>query len=98
MLLGQMHIQGKTDWQTYESAAYIYRRHKFHKVPAEEIAEEIRKSKSKVYQMIAAYEIDEQGLRLQLRQLELLRGLRLQQQNTDLTERTSQNWTTGSSN
>ena len=57
LLLGQMHIQGKTNWQTYESAAYIYRRHKFHKVPAEEIAEEIRKSKSKVYQMIEAYEL-----------------------------------------
>ena len=57
LLLGQMHIRGKTDWQTYESAAYIYRRHKFHKVPAEEIAEEIRKSKSKVHQMIEAYEM-----------------------------------------
>ena len=57
LLLGQMHIMGKTDWQTYESAAYIYRRHKIHKVPAEDIAKEIRKSKSKVYQMIEAYEL-----------------------------------------
>ena len=55
VLLGQLHIVGKTDWQTYESAAYICRRHKVHKVPADEIAKEIRKSRTKVDQIIEAY-------------------------------------------
>ena len=56
-LLGQFHIIGKTDWRSYENAAYIYRRFKNHEVQIEDIAREISLSPSKVRQMVSAFQM-----------------------------------------
>jgi hypothetical protein len=56
-LLGQFHIIGKTDWRSYENAAYIYRRFKNHEVQIEDIAKEISLSPSKVRQMVNAFQM-----------------------------------------
>ena len=56
-LLGQFHIIGKTDWRSYENAAYIYRRFKNQKVPAEEIAKEISQTPTKVRHMVNAFQL-----------------------------------------
>ena len=56
-LLGQFHITGKTDWESYENAAYIYRRYKNQGISLENVAREIGKSKGKVQKMIEAFEM-----------------------------------------
>ena len=56
-LLGQFHISGKTDWRSYENAAYIYRRFKNHGVQIEDIAKEISLTPSKVRQMVNAFQM-----------------------------------------
>ena len=57
-LLGGFHITGKTDWRSYENAAYIYRRFKNQGVAIEEIAKEIPSlSPTKVRQMVTAFEM-----------------------------------------
>ena len=57
-LLGGFHITGKTDWRSYENAAYIYRRFKNQGVPIEDIAREIPSlSPTKVRQMINAFQM-----------------------------------------
>ena len=56
-LLGQFHITVKTNWESYENAAYIYRRYKNQAVGLENIAKEIGKSKAKVQKMIEAFEM-----------------------------------------
>ena len=57
-LLGGFHITGKTDWRSYENAAYIYRRFKNQEVPIEDIAKEIPSlSVAKVRQMVNAFQM-----------------------------------------
>ena len=56
-LLGQFHIIGKTDWRSYENAAYIYRRFTNHEVQVEDIAKEISLTPSKVRQMVNAFQM-----------------------------------------
>ena len=56
-LLGQFHIIGKTDWRSYENAAYIYRRFQNHGVQIEDIAKEISLTPSKVRQMVNAFQL-----------------------------------------
>ena len=56
-LLGQFHITGKKDWESYENAAYIQRRHKSQGISLENVAREIGKSKGKVQKMIEAFEL-----------------------------------------
>ena len=56
-LLNQFHITGKMDWNKYENAAYIYRRHKDLGVPLDEIAKKIGKTARTVQNMVAAFEI-----------------------------------------
>ena len=56
-LLGQFHIIGKTDWRSYENAAYIYRRFENHDVAVEDIAKEISLTPSKVRQMVDAFQM-----------------------------------------
>ena len=55
-LLGELHITGKTDWNSYENAAYIHRRHKNQGVPLDEIAKEIGKTPRTVQTMVTAFE------------------------------------------
>ena len=57
-LLGGFHITGKTDWRSYENAAYIYRRFKNQEVPIGDIAKEISSlSLAKVRQMVNAFQM-----------------------------------------
>ena len=57
-LLGRIHITGKTNWKTYENAAYIYRRHKHQYIPASEVAREVEGlSQRKVNDIVEAYEL-----------------------------------------
>lgn len=57
-LLGGFHITGKTDWRSYENAAYIYRRFKNQDVPIEDIAKEVPSlSPAKVRQMVNAFQM-----------------------------------------
>lgn len=58
-LLGQFHITGKKKWESYESAAYIYRRYKSQKISLENVAKEIgnNKSKGQVQKTIEAFEL-----------------------------------------
>ena len=57
-LLGGFHITGKTNWRSYENAAYIYRRFKNQEVPIEDIAKEISSlSLAKVRQMVNAFQM-----------------------------------------
>ena len=56
-LLGQHHITGKANWESYENAAYIYRRYKNQGIALEDVAKEIGKSKAAVQKMISAFEM-----------------------------------------
>ena len=56
-LLGQYHITGKTKWESYENAAYIYRRHKNQGVRLDEVARDIGQTRAKVQKMIEAFEM-----------------------------------------
>ncbi len=59
-LLGGFHITGKTDWRSYENAAYIYRYRRFKNqdVPIEDIAKEVPSlSPAKVRQMVNAFQM-----------------------------------------
>ena len=56
-LLGQFHITGKADWNKYENAAYIHRRHKNQGVTIEDIAKEIGKSTRTVRTLVEAFEL-----------------------------------------
>lgn len=51
-LLGQYHIIGRKDWDPYEQATYLYRRHQQTKLPVEYMAEELGVSKQKATRMI----------------------------------------------
>lgn len=51
-LLGQYHIKGKKDWAPFEQASFLYRRHKTHHVPVDQLAQEIGLSKQKVAHLI----------------------------------------------
>ena len=55
-LLGELHITGKTDWNSYENAAYIHRRYKNQGVPLDQIAKEIGKTTRTVQTMVAGFE------------------------------------------
>ena len=57
-LLGRIHITGKTNWQTYENAAYIYRRYQFQGVSADELSKElVGLTPAKVRNTVQAYEL-----------------------------------------
>ena len=57
-LLGRIHITGKTNWQTYENAAYIYRRYKHQGVSADDLAKElVGLTPAKVRNTVKAYEM-----------------------------------------
>jgi DNA-binding transcriptional regulator YhcF (GntR family) len=51
-LLGQYHIVGRKDWEPFEQASYLYRRHLQTKLPVEAMARELGITKSKAQNMI----------------------------------------------
>jgi hypothetical protein len=56
LLLAQLHVQGKNKWSPFEKAGHVYRLHRDFVLTQEEIAVRLRMSKSKVNQMIRAFE------------------------------------------
>jgi hypothetical protein len=56
LLLGQMHVMGKNEWTPFEKAGHVYKLHKDYARTQDEIASRLRMSKSKVNQLIRAFE------------------------------------------
>ncbi len=55
-LLGQYHIIGRKDWEPFEQAHYLYRRHQQTRLPVEYMAKELGISKQKADKMIQVIE------------------------------------------
>jgi len=55
-LLGEYHIVGKKDWQPFEQAGYLYRRHKTHGVTEADLHKEIGISAGKIKHLIRVYQ------------------------------------------
>jgi hypothetical protein len=56
LLLGQMHVMGKNEWTPFEKAGHVYKLHREYVLTQDEIASRLRMSKSKVNQLIRAFE------------------------------------------
>jgi hypothetical protein len=56
LLLAQLHVQGKNKWSPFEKAGHVYRLHRDFVLTQDEIAVRLRMSKSRVNQMIRAFE------------------------------------------
>jgi len=57
ILLGEMHVAGKNTWTPFEKAGHVYRMHKDFALTQDEIAQRLRMSKSKVNQLIRAFDV-----------------------------------------
>lgn len=55
-LLGEYHIISRKDWEPYEQAGYLYRRHKMQKVTIENIGKELGIKPSEIKHLIEVYE------------------------------------------
>ena len=55
-LLGQYHLKGKTAWPPYEKAGFLYRRHKSHDIPVDQLALEVGETRQKVAHMVSVYQ------------------------------------------
>jgi hypothetical protein len=55
-LLGEYHIVGKKDWQPFEQAGYLYRRHNKHGIREPDLEKEIGLSASKIKHLIRVYQ------------------------------------------
>lgn len=56
-LLGKYHIKGRTDWDPYEKASYLYRRNTLTKIPISSMARELDLKESEVKKMIDVIEM-----------------------------------------
>ena len=56
-LLGQVHIKGKKDWQPFEQAGFLYRRHKLQKVDLDTLCQQMGLSRFKVQQLLDTYQL-----------------------------------------
>jgi hypothetical protein len=56
LLLGHMHVMGKNAWTPFEKAGHVYKLHKEYVLTQVEIASRLKMSKSKVNQLIRAFE------------------------------------------
>jgi hypothetical protein len=57
ILLGEMHVAGKNTWTPFEKAGHVYRLHNDFALTQDEIAQRLRMSKSKVNQLIRAFDV-----------------------------------------
>jgi hypothetical protein len=57
ILLGEMHVSGKNTWTPFEKAGHVYRMHTDFALVQDEIALRLRMSKSKVNQLIRAFDM-----------------------------------------
>ena len=58
-LLGQLHIEGKKDWEPFERAAFIRRRHEIHRIPLDDLVTEIGLGQRKLRTLIEAHRMME---------------------------------------
>ncbi len=56
LLLGQMHVMGKNQWSGFEKAGHVYKLNREFLLTQDEVASRLRMSKSKVNQLIRAFE------------------------------------------
>jgi hypothetical protein len=56
ILLGEMHVAGKNTWSPFEKAGHVYRMHRDFSLTQDEIAQRLRMSKSKVNQLVRAFD------------------------------------------
>jgi hypothetical protein len=57
ILLGEMHVAGKNTWTPFERAGHVYRMHNDFALVQDEIALRLRMSKSKINQLIRAFDM-----------------------------------------
>lgn len=57
ILLGEMHVAGKNTWTPFEKAGHVYNMHNDFALVQDEIAVRLRMSKSKVNQLIRAFDM-----------------------------------------
>jgi len=57
ILLGEMHVAGKNTWSPFEKAGHVFRLHRDFALTQDEIAHRLRMSKSKVNQLIRAFDV-----------------------------------------
>jgi hypothetical protein len=57
ILLGEMHVAGKNTWSPFEKAGHVYRMHRDFSLTQDEIAQRLRMSKSKVNQLVRAFDV-----------------------------------------
>ncbi len=55
-ILGQLHIRGKQDWDKYEQAGYLWRRHHCHEVPIDTLSKQIGVSAAEIRKQIDTYQ------------------------------------------
>ena len=55
-LLGQYHLKGKTAWPPFEKAGFLYRRHKNHDLPVDQLAREVGETTQRVKHMVQVYQ------------------------------------------
>jgi hypothetical protein len=56
LLLGDLHVAGKNQWDAFEQAAYVYRMIWTYGYKYEDLAGRLRKSKSTIHQLLRAYQ------------------------------------------
>src|SRR5262249_39357082 len=56
VLLGEMHVAGKNTWTPFEKAGHVYKMHRELAITQDEIAQMLRMSKSRVNQLIRAFD------------------------------------------
>jgi hypothetical protein len=57
ILLAEMHVAGKNTWTPFEKAGHVYHLHSNFALTQDEIAQRLRMSKSKVNQLIRAFDV-----------------------------------------
>jgi hypothetical protein len=57
ILLGEMHVAGKNNWSPFEKAGHVHRLHRDYALTQDEIAQRFRMSKSKINQLIRAFDV-----------------------------------------
>jgi len=57
ILLGEMHVAGKNTWAPFEKAGHVYHLHSNFALTQDEIAQRLRMSKSKINQLIRAFDV-----------------------------------------
>lgn len=75
-ILSTFHIKGKTEWDAYEKAAYIYKMIKVLNKNPEEIGKQLGKQRKTVEAMLRAYEVMSKKYLATIPDIELVNGVR----------------------